>query len=183
MVPEFIRQKLSPAELQWLEILLAVQGPPADAELAFSASADDGLPALPFANPRTWQGMMAEAQCIVAAMAHNLGVGIPYGSSYFPFDLFIFNSRRTYRVQVKYGAVERDAGWQVTILRDRNTKPYKKGDFHMLSVVGPDGVWYLIPFAALHGQGSLRIPRRPRLRENHPGFPIERYRERWDLFR
>jgi hypothetical protein len=137
----------------------------------------------PFFNPRAWCGITVESQLMTAALSRNLGVAAPYGAGYLPFDLFIFTRMRNYRVQVKYGSFARNAGWKISIRRRGNTRLYQKGDFNILACTGPNGVWYLIPWASLRGIRSLTIPNRERITDNCPSFPMKRFRERWDLFR
>jgi hypothetical protein len=153
---------------------------------AIAASAEDqiaGVLRMPFLGEHAWQGITAEAKFIAATFAHKIGLSIPYGGGYVPFDLILFTRLHNYRVQVKYGSYERFASWMVQVRRRGNIDPYKEGDFDILAATGPDGVWYLIPFAALKGRKSLHIPRRARLRDTKPGFPIQKWRERWDLFK
>jgi hypothetical protein len=193
-IPDEVRGRLTSIELRCLEFLLRyrrdgglkVAGPVTIDSI--SAAADEPEPPdprQPFFSPRGWLGITAEAQCVVAALSRKLGVALPYGSGWLPFDFFIFTATRAYRVQVKYGSKERNAGWRIMLKRSHNDVAYKKGDFDVLAATGPDGVWYLIPFSQLKGCGSIRLPRRKRMKENDPGtwFPIERYRERWEVFR
>ena len=56
----------------------------------------------PFLGKHAWQGITAEARLMSACFARNLGIAIPYGGGYVPFDFFVFTKKHNYRVQVKY---------------------------------------------------------------------------------
>ena len=196
------KPELSPLEQLCLHFLLHVRGLRSGAQadqliagpigpitidsIAAAADALDAAmraPRAPFLGVHAWQGITAEAQFMAAAFARNLGIAFPYGGGYVPFDFFLFTARHNYRIQVKFGSFDRDASWGINVRRRAGKGAYKKGDFDILAASGPDGVWYLIPFAALKGRKSLHIPRRPRKYDRKDGFPLKRYRERWELFR
>jgi hypothetical protein len=192
---------LSPLETLCLHYLLHVRGlrspesvmaepgfdGPAVIDSISAAAEDDGPLKValraPFLGKHAWQGITAEALLMAECFRRNLGVALPYGGGYVPFDFLVFTRKHNYRVQVKYGGYERFASWMVQVRRRGNVDPYKEGDFDILAACGPDGVFYLIPFAALKGRKSLHIPRRERVRDTKPGFPIQKWRERWEIFK
>ena len=115
------------------------------------------------------------------ALSRDLGVAIPFGS-FLPFDVVVMTAANNYRVQVKYTTTARSAGWIVNVQRAGGVR-YQKGDFDILAALDPNNTWYIIPFDALQGRKAIRLPRRPQFTRNETGFPAEKYRERWELFK
>ena len=135
----------------------------------------------------SWRDATLEGQFIRAARSHNLEVLIPMGPP-LPFHVIVMTKQRKYkhaRVLVRPAEME-SAGHGdrliVNIARN-NPAPYKKGDFDTVAAVAPDGIWHIIPFAALRARKIIPLPRSPRSKKGSGRKSVARYRDRWDLFK
>jgi len=160
---------------------------PAPASISIAASAENENEeqpqsvGKPFLGAISWRGVTMEARFLWDALSRDLGVAIPFGS-FLPFDVVVMTAANNYRVQVKYTTTARSAGWIVNVQRAGGVR-YQKGDFDILAALDPNNTWYIIPFDALQGRKAIRLPRRPQFTRNETGFPAEKYRERWELFK
>src|SRR5215471_16052004 len=111
----------------------------------------------------SWRDSTLEGQFIRAARSHNLEVLIPMGPP-LPFNVIVMTKQRKYKhARVLVRPAEMDSAGHgdrliVNIARN-NPAPYKKGDFDTVAAVDPDGIWHIIPFAALRARKIVPLPR------------------------
>ena len=126
------------------------------------------------------RGEWAELVFMARAAEHGLSILRPWGDSS-PYDVAIVSTddhhpRPTLlRVPIKSTRCRHSAGAYKCHINS-NGVPYRPGmlDF-IAALVIPDQVWYIVPFAATHGQNEILLaPHRPRSK-------YARYKEAWHL--
>src|SRR5438067_5740719 len=124
------------------------------------------------------KGETAEIEFLLKV--HRLGfiVSRPWGDSA-PYDFILETKRRLLRVQVKSAWTKGKRAYRLSAHRSLG-RGYLPGQIDVVvAYVAPEKTWYVIPFRALGGRRSMYLfPENP----NSKGR-LEKFRNRWDLFR
>jgi len=182
-----ILRKIHEVRARLADELPPVQSAPTPLSTAASAENEkekEGQPQLvrkPFLSAISWRGITVEARFLWDALSHDLGVAIPFGS-FLPFDVMVMTAANNYRVRVKYTTCARFAGGVINLCR-HDGSGYRNGDFDILAALTSEGNWYIVPFEAIKGRKTIRLLHRQPMTRKDSGTPIEKYRDRWDLFK